>query len=245
MDKGFVYLARLVDYNGNFVGNFYKVGKSQQYKIRETQLNSTHLPIDVVFVRVFETEKMNSLEKILHACLVDYRVEKKYNDRKNITTEWFDMEDDEDFNYRIDEVVKHFPTTTELNLLQKIQSDSGSTSEEKTMMVDAVRKTKYKLRAFENGEEYTQETAQDTFCLTMVKIAKIVGVQEFMKQTVLLRDSMQGLREAFPKSLIENYVRVIDGCYVWVCAGNQNKFKYLQEHLKNNKIEHIKVTLEN
>ena len=101
------------------------------------------------------------------------------------------------------------------------------------------------MRAFENGEEYTQETAQDTFCLTMVKIAKIVGVQEFMKQTVLLRDSMQGLREAFPKSLIENYVRVIDGCYVWVCAGNQNKFKYLQEHLKNNKIENIKVTLEN
>lgn len=245
MDKGYVYLARLVDYNGNFVGNFYKVGKSQQYKVRETQLNSTHLPIDVVFVRVFETEKMNSLEKILHACLVDYRVEKKYSDRRNITTEWFDMEDDDDFNYRVDEVIKHYPFTNELNLLSKIQSDSGSTSDEKTMMINAVKKQKSTLRAFENDIEYTQTTAQDTFCLTMVKIAKIVGISEFMKQTVLLRDSMESIKEVFPKSFRESYVRVIDGCYVWANMSNQQKLKYLQEHLDNNKIRNIRLSLEN
>ena len=80
MEKGFVYVARLIDYNNKFVGNYFKIGKTQQqqYKIRETQLNSTHLPIDVIFVRVFETDYMSSLESILHSCLVDYRCEKNY-----------------------------------------------------------------------------------------------------------------------------------------------------------------------
>ena len=55
MDKGFVYIARLIDYGGNFLGSFHKIGKSIQYKVRETQLNSTHLPVDILFVRVFET----------------------------------------------------------------------------------------------------------------------------------------------------------------------------------------------
>ena len=35
MEKGFVYVARLIDYNNKFVGNYFKIGKTQQqqYKI--------------------------------------------------------------------------------------------------------------------------------------------------------------------------------------------------------------------
>lgn len=245
MEKGFVYVARLIDYNGNFVGNFYKVGKSLQYKVRETQLNSTHLPMDVLLVRVFETDYMNHLEKILHIALVDYRIEKKYKDRRNITTEWFDLEDDEDFNHRIDETVRNFPFVQEVNLISKIQSDSGTTQSEKQEYIGAIRKNKSKLILLEDGVDITQSTAQDTFCLAMAKIAKIVGVQEFMKQTVLLADSMEKLKENFPKSLIESYVRVIDDCYIWVCASNANKAKYLNEFLKNNGITKFQVLIEN
>ena len=81
MDKGFVYVARLIDYSGNFLGSFHKIGKSIQYKVRETQLNSTHLPVDILFVRVFETENQSMLEQILHTCFEDYRIQKQYVDR--------------------------------------------------------------------------------------------------------------------------------------------------------------------
>ena len=66
MDKGFVYVARLIDYSGNFLGSFHKIGKSIQYKVRETQLNSTHLPVDILFVRVFETEIKSFFKSILY-----------------------------------------------------------------------------------------------------------------------------------------------------------------------------------
>ena len=91
--EGYVYIARIIDHGGKFVNGYHKIGLSKQYKLRETQLNSTHLPFDVMMVRVFETEDMNKLEGILHVCFEDYRVIKEYDDRRNITTEWFDVSD--------------------------------------------------------------------------------------------------------------------------------------------------------
>ena len=93
MEKGYVYIGRLVDPHGNYVTNYYKLGKTIDFKVRELNLNSTHMPLDVQFVRVFETEHMSNLEKILHACFDEYRVIKEYGWRRNITTEWFDVSD--------------------------------------------------------------------------------------------------------------------------------------------------------
>ena len=99
---GYVYIARIIDHGGKFVNGYHKIGLSKQYKVRETQLNSTHLPFDVLMVRVFETTNMKQLESMLHICFEDYRVVKEYDYRKNITTEWFDVNDIDTFNDRID-----------------------------------------------------------------------------------------------------------------------------------------------
>ena len=79
---GYVYVARIIDHGGKFVNGYHKIGLSKQYKIRETQLNSTHLPFDVLMVRVFETTNMKQLEGMLHICFEDYRVVKEYDYRK-------------------------------------------------------------------------------------------------------------------------------------------------------------------
>jgi len=244
MEKGFVYVARLIDYNGSFVGNFYKVGKSLQYKVRETQLNSTHLPMDVLLVRVFETDYMSQLEKILHSALLDYRIEKKYNDRRNITTEWFDLEDEEDFNYRIDEIVKNFPTTQEINLISRIQSDSGTTISDKKEFIEAIRKERTKLRFIMDGEDLTQDTSADTYSLALAKICKIVGEESFLKQTVLVRKDKEEIKQRFPKSFKESSVRFIDGLYIWPGFSNTDKYKIIKEHLDNNNIKNIEIFLE-
>ena len=34
MEKGFVYVARLIDYNNKFVGNYFKIGKTQQQQYK-------------------------------------------------------------------------------------------------------------------------------------------------------------------------------------------------------------------
>jgi len=59
MEKGYVYIARIVDHGGKFVNGYHKIGKSIQYKVRETQLNSTHLPFDVLFVTSKVVFKIN------------------------------------------------------------------------------------------------------------------------------------------------------------------------------------------
>ena len=128
--EGYVYIARIIDHGGKFVNGYHKIGLSKQYKVRETQLNSTHLPFDVMMVRVFETEDMNKLEGILHVCFEDYRVIKEYDDRRNITTEWFDVSDIDTFHSRLDKMVSYL-SVKELDLGLSIDNDETLTDEEK------------------------------------------------------------------------------------------------------------------
>ena len=58
MEKQYVYIARIIDHNNEFWEGYYKLGKTKHYTIRETQLNSTNLPIDIMLERVFEVEDM-------------------------------------------------------------------------------------------------------------------------------------------------------------------------------------------
>jgi hypothetical protein len=67
MNEGYCYIGRFIDHRGEFVTNYYKLGRSEDFKTRETRLNSTHMPIDVLFIRVFKTKHMVSLERALHA----------------------------------------------------------------------------------------------------------------------------------------------------------------------------------
>ena len=175
MDKGFVYVARLIDYSGNFLGSFHKIGKSTQYKVRETQLNSTHLPVDILFIRVFETENQSMLEQILHTCFEDYRIQKQYVDRCNITTEWFDVDDVDVLNNRIDKVIKLIPSTTEVNIISKISSDKGTPTNEKEELVSRLRKAKSKLVFKLNGEDVSSETSRETYLYALTKIAERIG----------------------------------------------------------------------
>ena len=244
MEKGFVYIARLIDYNGNFVGNFYKVGKSLQYKIRETQLNSTHLPLDVLFIRVFETEYMNHLENILHTTLLDYRIEKKYNDRRNITTEWFDLEDDEDFHYRIDEIVRNFPKVSEINMVNKISGDSQTNSTEKQELINAINKTnRKKLEVFWGDENITAQFAYQTFVDAFIKIAEVVGSETLMKESWYYSDSDQKFMDTMPKSYSPKYVKSAGDYKVFVAINNQNKARVLNELKEKFSISQIKIVI--
>ena len=244
MEKGFVYIARLIDYNGNFVGNFYKVGKSLQYKIRETQLNSTHLPLDVLFIRVFETEYMNHLENILHTTLLDYRIEKKYNDRRNITTEWFDLEDDEDFHYRIDEIVRNFPKVSEINMVNKISGDSQTNITEKQELINAINKTnRKKLEVFWGDENITAQFAYQTFVDAFIKIAEVVGSETLMKESWYYSDSDQKFMDTMPKSYSPICVKSAGDYKVYVAINNQNKARVLNELKEKFSISQIKIVI--
>ena len=137
--EGYVYIARIIDHGGKFVNGYHKIGLSKQYKVRETQLNSTHLPFDVLMIRVFETEDMNRLEGILHVCFDDYRVVKEYDYRRNITTEWFDVSDIDMFNERLDKLID-LMSVDEIDMGRSIDEDSSLTQEEKERVKENVEK---------------------------------------------------------------------------------------------------------
>ena len=108
MEKQYVYIGRLINHKNEFIDGYYKLGKTKQYTIRETQLNSTHLPIDVLLERVFQTDDMVRTEGLLQTCFEDYRVIKKYDDKKDKKTEWFYVDDEEKLHSRIDKIVGLF-----------------------------------------------------------------------------------------------------------------------------------------
>ena len=244
MDKGFVYVARLIDYSGNFLGAFHKIGKSIQYKIRETQLNSTHLPVDILFVRVFETENQSMLEQILHTCFEDYRIQKQYVDRRNITTEWFDVDDTDILNSRIDKVVKFIPNTTEINVISKISSDKETSVNEKQELVQALKRAKTKLTLKQNGENLTQDVASDTFALGLSKIADVVGWEKLDEDVDIIATDNEILKELFPNSYRESSVRDVNGYKIWTGISNAEKAKILNRHIMKNNIPNMEVLLE-
>jgi hypothetical protein len=157
MDKGYVYIARIVDHGGKFVNGYHKIGKSIQYKLRETQLNSTHLPFDVLFVKVFETNEMSKLESVLHTCFEDYRVEKEYDFRRNITTEWFDVSDTEILNSRVSKIVR-LMGATEVDMLQRLSEDKTMSSSLKSEMTSVIKRNGPSRVMFKiHGRDYTHQ----------------------------------------------------------------------------------------
>ena len=242
MDKGFVYVARLIDYSGNFLGSFHKIGKSVQYKVRETQLNSTHLPVDILFVRVFETENQSMLEQILHTCFEDYRIQKQYTDRRNITTEWFDVDDVDVLNNRIDKVIRFIPGTTEINVISKIVSDNSTSLEEKEEYVTALKKGKTKLTLKVDGQDYTQDIAADTFTLGLTKIADVIGWEKLDYDEDLVSKTTEELAEKW--SLTKAAIREVNGYKIWTGISNGYKAKVLSKHIMRNNLSNIEVNFE-
>lgn len=153
--EGYVYIARIIDHGGKFVNGYHKIGLSKQYKVRETQLNSTHLPFDVLMVRVFESEDMKQLEALLHICFEDYRVVKEYDYRKNITTEWFDITDIDIFNDRVDKFVDVLGIN-EIDMNESIDRDNTLTDEEKEIAKKNVDSGRSEFRGQKRYEFWTK-----------------------------------------------------------------------------------------
>ena len=224
--EGYVYIARIIDHGGKFVNGYHKIGLSKQYKVRETQLNSTHLPFDVLMIRVFETEDMNKLEGILHVCFDDYRVIKEYDDRRNITTEWFNVSDIDSFNERVDKMVSYLDIK-EVDLGFTVDNDTTLTEEEKTEVKNKIgRARSTNLKVTIGDTTFVNNTAKETYVTVMNKLVE--GVE---KETLIetfgqfIKDDVEDFRDS-----IKSYDRVEmdNGLFMSTWGSNVTKIKRLK-----------------
>ena len=224
--EGYVYIARIIDHGGKFVNGYHKIGLSKQYKVRETQLNSTHLPFDVLMIRVFETEDMNKLEGILHVCFDDYRVIKEYDDRRNITTEWFNVSDIDSFNERVDKMVSYLDIK-EVDLGFTVDNDTTLTEEEKTEVKNKIgRARSTNLKVTIGDTTFVNNTAKETYVTVMNKL--VDGVE---KETLIetfgqfIKDDVEDFRDS-----IKGYDRVEmdNGLFMSTWGSNVTKIKRLK-----------------
>jgi hypothetical protein len=232
MEKGYVYIARIVDHGGKFVNGYHKIGKSIQYKVRETQLNSTHLPFDVLFVKVFETDNMSQLESILHTCFEDYRVEKEYDYRRNITTEWFDVSDIDILNSRVSKIVR-LMGATEIDMIQRLSEDKTISNSDKSEMTSVIRRNSPSKVVFKiNGEDLSQSTAKDTFVLAMTKIAEVVGWEVLDVKEPHIATSIDELGFEYDETKMINCSVYVGNYVVWTNTSNQEKVRRVNNHIK-------------
>jgi hypothetical protein len=236
MDKGYVYIGRLVDHQGNYLSDYYKMGKTTDFKTREISLNSTHLPIDVQFIRVFETGYMSGLEKILHACFDEYRVVKEYGWRRNITTEWFDVTDFDILSYKIDTVIKNFPSTSELDLIQKVMSDTGSTINQKVLTVNKLEETKkkWKLEVKINDEDISQKIASETMINFFSYVANKVGFEKLDSDEEYFSINKEELYVKFIQGtkFLPSSIKEFDGYYLFTGLSNIRKAEIINAIIK-------------
>jgi hypothetical protein len=227
---GYVYVARIIDHGGKFVNGYHKIGLSKQYKIRETQLNSTHLPFDVLMIRVFETTNMKQLEGMLHICFEDYRVVKEYNYRKNITTEWFDVNDIDVFNERIDKFTELMSIygTKEIDISRSIDSDITMTSEEKEQTKENIGRAKgSNLKIEIDSYDLSGDTAKIGFVNFVKKVIEKIG-----RETVSV-DFADVIKDN--KNDFASYVRpsgivaITDTCYLNAHSNTQSKKNIMEK----------------
>tara|TARA_R110000772_G_scaffold262964_1_gene382445 strand:- start:124 stop:855 length:732 start_codon:yes stop_codon:yes gene_type:complete len=239
--KGYVYIARIIDHGGKFVSGYHKIGLSKQYKVRETQLNSTHLPFDVLMIRVFPTDDMEKLEGILHVCFTDYRVVKEYDDRKNITTEWFDVSDVDEFNERFDKVTD-LMDIEELDLGTSIDNDKTLTIEEKIETKENIGRAKStKLKITMGNKIFSENTAKDTFVNFINEITIDVDPK-------ILLDSLSSLfkktQKEFSDSVPESQIILMDnGLYLSTYLRNTGKINKIKRVCDLLNIENVECEL--
>lgn len=242
MQDQYVYIARLIDHNNEFVEGYYKLGKSKQYTIRETQLNPTHLPIDVQMVRVFRTEDMLLTETIFQTCFEDYRVIKKYDDKKDKRTEWFYVDDEEVLYNRIDKIVSVLPNIHEVDLINDIKGDLTIRKEEKQELIKNFRKSKSRLSLIYDGTDISMENSTDTFLLTLKKIAEQTSWDKIMEHEIRVTKTFDELRDRNPSSN-RAQLKHFENHYVFTGNNNEVKVKNLNKIIKKLNIKNIHVTL--
>lgn len=224
--EGYVYIARIIDHGGKFVNGYHKIGLSKQYKVRETQLNSTHLPFDVMMVRVFETEDMNKLEGILHVCFEDYRVIKEYDDRRNITTEWFDVSDIDTFHSRLDKMVGYL-SIKELDLGVSVDNDDTLTREEKIEVKDKIGRAKSTNIKVTIGDRVIfSKTAKETYVSVINELTKGVTTDTILNNfSAFFKETPEEFRDSLSD---HNKVKMECGLYMSTWGSNVTKIKRIK-----------------
>lgn len=249
MEKGFVYIARIIDHGGKFVNGYHKIGLSKQYKVRETQLNSTHLPFDVLMVRVFESENMKQLEGLLHVCFEDYRVVKEYYYRKNITTEWFDVTDIDIFNERIDKFI-NLLNLKEIDISDSIDKDGSLSEDEKIIAKENVvnaRTSKVKLTI--GDKVYEGETQKSLMTKAYKYICDLVGhtkVASVDRMVALDANDFRKLLDNYsPEKTVfdNNIIFDLGGSFLWTATGVQTKKKHIDKLCKQFNITDVKFEI--
>jgi hypothetical protein len=242
MNEQYVYIARLIDHKNEYIDGYYKVGISKQYTIRETQLNPTHLPIDIQMVRVFKTDNMVLIETILHTCFEDYRVIKKYDDKKDKRTEWFCVDDEELFFNRIDKIISVLPNIYEINLIDDVRSNMNIGKEEKQELIKNFNKSKSKLCLIYDGVDISMENSTDTLLLTLKKISELTSWDMIMEHEIRVTNTLEELLDRNP-SASKSQLKHFDNHYVFTGNNNEVKVRNLKKILKNLKINNIQVSL--
>jgi hypothetical protein len=244
MEKQYVYIGRLINHKNEFIDGYYKLGKTKHYTIRETQLNSTHLPIDVLLERVFETDDMVRTESLLQTCFEDYRVIKKYDDKKDKRTEWFFVDDEEKLHSRIDKIVGLFKDIKEVDLINDIQKDVETTKEEKQELIKTFRKAKSRLGLMYMGKDISQETSTDTFLLCLKKISEQSSWEQILENETRVTKTLVELRDRNP-SADSSQLKPYEGYVVFTGNNNEVKVKIIGKLIKKLNINDLHLSVKN
>lgn len=242
MNDQYVYIARLINHKNEFLDGYYKLGITKQYTIRETQLNPTHLPIDLQMVRVFKTDDMFLIETILHTCFEDYRVIKKYDDKKDKRTEWFYIDDEEVLFNRIDKLISALPNIHEINLINDIQGDNTINKEEKKELIENFKKSKSKLSLIHEGVDISMENSTDTFLLTLKMIAEQTSWEKVMEYEIRVTKTLEEIVDRNP-SANKSQIKHFENHYVFTGNNNEVKAKNLKKILSKLNIKNVQVSL--
>jgi hypothetical protein len=154
------------------------------------------------------------------------------------------VDDVDVLNNRIDKVIKFIPNTTEVNLISKISSDKGTSTNEKEELVSRLRRAKSKLVFRLNGEDVSSETSRETYLYALTKIAESIGWEKLDEDEDTISTNVDDFREKFVKSFAEKSYREIGEYKIWVNLSNMEIKRILNRHIMKNNIPNMDVSIQ-
>jgi hypothetical protein len=158
-------------------------------------------------------------------------VEKEYDFRRNITTEWFDVSDTEILNSRVSKIVR-LMDGTEIDILQRLSEDKTMSNSFKSEMTSAIKRNSPTRVIFKiNGTDYTQPTAKDTFVLAMTKIAEVVGWDDLNIHEPHVAKSLEEFGYDYEENKMNNCAVSVGDYIVWTNTSNSEKVRRVNNQI--------------
>ena len=221
MKKNYLYIGQYYHIRNKSLPNDFKVGVTNNLKIREYSLGTTKSPIKYIILRAWE------IPPSLNRTQVEKLIELIFNDSKYDGCEWYDYDEVEfqDKIQKLFEILNNMNISNEINFVEVDLNQKTNTEDILESSIRENKKSEWSnLKVLIEDHTFQNKFASETFSNSIQVLVDKFGVDEVIMN---FPDIVKIRKEDFP-TYKQNQLREINGVFVDCHSSTDTKIKKLK-----------------